>query len=1075
MYTFRRSRNRADLPRSRPGRRGLSSKSGVGVEALESRRLLATRTWSGAVDVNWNVAGNWVEGSVPVAGDDLVFPGAASNQSTSNNIPGVPTYRSIEVSGGTYSFSGGDLGLSDSLLFSAGSGTADFNLGIGLDSPFSAVLLDATGTGSLNLNGPVFSADNEGLDINSGALGTGNIGLAGGNSYLGATTLHRGLLTVTNAQALGSSGSGTNILSVGSLVLAGDGLTIAEPLTLDEAGAGGPGALIALGSNTLSGPIDLASDATVNVSSPDVSLNLNGAIGGVGGLTKTGPGALTLANAETYTGATSVTAGTLLVTGQNNATTGTTVSGSGQIGGTGLTTLVGVNSGSSLAPGLTIGIFSTLDLSFATGSTFFEEIAGMTIGTQYDSVSVAGTVDLDSDNGGGATLSVALLGGFSPQPGESFTIVDNDGSDPIAGTFNGLPEGATFSAGGSTFRISYVGGDGNDVVVTCFATTTSAVASSANPSTLGQAVTFTATVTASRGTATGNARLVIDGANIQTVGLDGSGQAAFNAISNLATGPHTVVVNYLGSFFYFASSGSLTGGQVVNQATTTTTVISPINPSYVGQSVTFTAMVAASNGPAPGTVELVVDGSMVQSLDLDESGNATFAPIGNFTAGTHSVVVNYLGNGSYLPSTGTLAGGQVVNQATSTIGVVSSRDPSIFGQPVTFTATATGSAGTPTGTVALLIDGLSVQTAALGLNGTATFAPITAMAAGTHTIDVSYAGESRYPAGLGTLAGGQVVLEVGTAVAVAAGMSNPVYGQPVLLFARVFAQAGTARGMVEFFDGKFSLGFGRLSADGQATLQTSRLGIGPRTITAAYLGDANFQASTAATPATTTVGKSTPQIAIAASSTSTVFGQNLYLRAWTAAPFGTTPTGTVSFFDGAGGIFLGSATLENGVATVKAPVLGLGTHTIRAVFNGNTLFNPVTSSIVSVTVSPAATALTVLPNPAQAVVGRPYQFRVAVRAASPGSGTPFGQVEVLLNGTRSAVIDLNASGQGSTFLTPTTAGSWTVGFRYLGSKYDTAGATPTTTTVQVLPASMMSPPPGGPMPLLTRGRTNRSS
>src|SRR4051794_7643182 len=47
-------------------------------ESLEERVLLATKTWTGAVDTGWNTPGNW-QGGVPATGDDLVFPDVASN------------------------------------------------------------------------------------------------------------------------------------------------------------------------------------------------------------------------------------------------------------------------------------------------------------------------------------------------------------------------------------------------------------------------------------------------------------------------------------------------------------------------------------------------------------------------------------------------------------------------------------------------------------------------------------------------------------------------------------------------------------------------------------------------------------------------------------------------------------------------------------------------------------------------------------------------------------------------------------------------------------------------------------
>src|SRR5262249_40018087 len=55
---------------------------------------------------------------------------------------------------------------------------------------------------------------------------------------------------------------------------------------------------------------------------------------------------------------------------------------------------------------------------------------------------------------------------FVPPLGSSFVIVNNHSSDPISGTFAGLAEGATFTASGASFLITYQGGDGNDVVVT---------------------------------------------------------------------------------------------------------------------------------------------------------------------------------------------------------------------------------------------------------------------------------------------------------------------------------------------------------------------------------------------------------------------------------------------------------------------------------------------------------------------------------------------------------------------------------------------------------------------------------
>ncbi|MEM0967493.1 MAG: hypothetical protein AAGJ81_15200, partial [Verrucomicrobiota bacterium] len=79
-----------------------------------------------------------------------------------------------------------------------------------------------------------------------------------------------------------------------------------------------------------------------------------------------------------------------------------------------------------------------------------------------DSVSVTGAVVLTGD-----LLGVFGQGVLAPTPGQTFTIISNDGTDPVVGIFEGLAEGVTFvTTTGPSYTISYVGGDGNDVVLT---------------------------------------------------------------------------------------------------------------------------------------------------------------------------------------------------------------------------------------------------------------------------------------------------------------------------------------------------------------------------------------------------------------------------------------------------------------------------------------------------------------------------------------------------------------------------------------------------------------------------------
>lgn len=124
-------------------------------------------------------------------------------------------------------------------------------------------------------------------------------------------------------------------------------------------------------------------------------------------------------------------------------------------------TLAASVTGATISPGLSPGVINSGDLSLASGSILTIETASNAgPGTGHDQVNVTGTVSL-----GGATLN--LVNSFTPVGGTSFTIINNDGSDAVSGTFTGLPEGAVFTAGGSFFRITYAGGsNGNDVVLT---------------------------------------------------------------------------------------------------------------------------------------------------------------------------------------------------------------------------------------------------------------------------------------------------------------------------------------------------------------------------------------------------------------------------------------------------------------------------------------------------------------------------------------------------------------------------------------------------------------------------------
>jgi hypothetical protein len=92
-------------------------------------------------------------------------------------------------------------------------------------------------------------------------------------------------------------------------------------------------------------------------------------------------------------------------------------------------------------------------------------VNGTNAGSQYSQVAVR------AGNSGVVTLAGALNVVASPglPTNTTFVIIDNDGTDAVSGTFSGLPNNATFFQSGYTWRVSYVGGTGNDVTLTTLA------------------------------------------------------------------------------------------------------------------------------------------------------------------------------------------------------------------------------------------------------------------------------------------------------------------------------------------------------------------------------------------------------------------------------------------------------------------------------------------------------------------------------------------------------------------------------------------------------------------------------
>jgi hypothetical protein len=134
----------------------------------------------------------------------------------------------------------------------------------------------------------------------------------------------------------------------------------------------------------------------------------------------------------------------------------TVVGQNGTLKGLGTVGQLNILSGGHVAPGNSPGCLNAGNTTFNSGSSFDVEIAGNTVCTEYDQLKVTGTINL-----GNASLNTSFLNGFKPSAGASFTVVE--ASSTLSGTFNNLPEGATFTVDGVVFKVSYAG---NKVTIT---------------------------------------------------------------------------------------------------------------------------------------------------------------------------------------------------------------------------------------------------------------------------------------------------------------------------------------------------------------------------------------------------------------------------------------------------------------------------------------------------------------------------------------------------------------------------------------------------------------------------------
>lgn len=288
--------------------------------------------------------------------------------------------------------------------------------------------------------------------------------------------------------------------------------------------------------------------------------------------------------------------------------------------------------------------------------------------------------------------------------------------------------------------------------------------------------------------------------------------------------------NGLGVVFKLATTGGGAGKATI-------ALTSSPNPSYVDQSVTFSAVVSGSGATPTGSVTFEEGTTALGTVTLADgktSLDATFAK-----KGTDSIIAKYSGDQNYNPANSKPLKQVVMQYATGTT-LTSSLNPSTYGQAVTLTATVSSAGPTPTGTVTFKNGSATLGTASLSF-GAATITTST-LAVGTLTITANYGGDAANEKSTSP-ALKQVVKEATSTTAVVSSENPSMVGKTVKFTATVTSPTTTPTGSVTFMDGNTTLGTETL-AKGKASYSTSSLSAGAHNITAVYAGTADVGGST---------------------------------------------------------------------------------------------------------------------------------------------------------------------------------------------------------------------------------------
>jgi Bacterial Ig-like domain (group 3)/Galactose oxidase, central domain len=549
-----------------------------------------------------------------------------------------------------------------------------------------------------------------------------------------------------------------------------------------------------------------------------------------------------------------------------------------------------------------------------------------------------------------------------------------------------------------------------------------------SPAGFGQKVTLAATVTVASGTATGKVTF-LDGASILGTVPVAAGSASLD-ISTLAVGSHNLTAQY-GADPLNAPSTSAPAVEVIGQESTNTSLSSAPNPSDVGELVQFTATIHSPTA-ATGSVVFRDGNKVVGTIPL--KGNTAVYSTSSLSSGRHVMTAAYSGDASHGGSTSSALNQQVIQQTTTTALTVSTATAT-YGQNISLRAAVTG-AGSMAGAV-LFRDG-STSLGSVNLTNKQATLRIATLNAGPHSITANYTGDPTHSGS--TSSSVPVTITQATPTITIRSSQNPsAPGQPVTFVARVAGPGPVApSGTVSFSDGANAFGTPQPISSGSANISTSSLSAGSHAISAAYSGNANYT-SAASTPLNQVVQGAATRTVLRANPNPSAVGQSVSFSVTVRSQQGI-PSGSTRLLDG--NVQIGTVNLANGAGGFSTSSLSAGSHSVTAVYGGDTTHQGSTSPAVVQTVNKAMTTVQVTSSLNPSTTGQPVSFTGVVHAQA---GTPTGTVRFLDGATPIGGPQPLTNATASVTISTLSAGAHSITARYGGDTNDSGSTSPTLT------------------------------